>query len=107
MDKIRLKQKQYLEDYDRFLKNIAKLRDDLKQFYPDMPDILLDIIHDYAKSLFYQMWETANSQEKISYKREDIKFLMEVNEDTNPNSLSGSSNALPQKTPKYIEASNT
>lgn len=27
MDKIRLKHKQDLEDYDRFLKNIAKLRD--------------------------------------------------------------------------------
>jgi hypothetical protein len=111
MKKETLKTEAEIKNYQRFLDSIEDLREKLEEVYPNMPPALILVIHEYATQLLYKLWDSPDGQDKLTGRKDLVKFLALVSEDTDPLALQAVTNnqsaALPHKTLKYIREQDT
>ncbi|HHJ39414.1 MAG: hypothetical protein AXA67_08865 [Methylothermaceae bacteria B42] len=102
LEQLESKLDQDLRDYQRYLKAVDDLQDQIRQSFTHAPDVIVLTIHHHAKQLLDQMWSTDDLHERLQREREFVKFLTTVYEDTLQSQPGDSQPLLPRRALKLI-----
>lgn len=94
-----------LKDFQDFLSAIDQLKDNLKQYYPNMPVPLILIVHQHVTQALVRMWDSNDFQERSKYEQQLLDFFLSISEDINLASSQEDQDTyyLPEKTLKLIK----
>ncbi len=76
------KQAQDRRDYERYLKAVDQLQEQLRGAFRHAPEVIVLTIHHHAKQLLDRMWEAEDLHQRLQREQEFVKFLTTVYEDT-------------------------
>jgi HEAT repeats len=105
VERKKLQSEAEIKNYRDFLNAIDELKDQLIEFYPNMPKPEVLVIHHHAKELLNGMWNSENPEESLTYRKRFVQFLTVVSEDVNLAVLQREQNrflTLPEKVLQYV-----
>lgn len=101
---LKIKCKQDIKDYQQYLVALDKLKDSIKNSYPQLPEAVAFSIHHHAKQLLNRLWEAENFEDKMRHEMQLIQFMTTVHEDASATLQGKIQNKLPEKTLGLITA---
>lgn len=93
-----------LRKFTEFLNAIDDMKQELQKLYPNMPLVILLLIHRYASDLLNKMWHEKDAYERQKLQNQFVNFLLAAQEDAL--SISDSDSQVPQRMLKLLEAHN-
>lgn len=95
IERKKLQSEAEIKNYRDFLNAIDELKDQLVEFYPDMPMPIVLSVHHYATELLNKMWHSGSPEESLTYRKRFLQFLTAVSEDINLAVLQREKNSFP------------
>ncbi|MGB3207034.1 MAG: hypothetical protein WBB28_18775 [Crinalium sp.] len=107
IQQLKLEGESQIRDYKEFLDAVDKIKDDIRKSYQQLTLPLALGIHQYAKRLLTQMWNSNDLYEREKYERKLFDFLYTVSEDISllPSNEYEERPFFPEKTLKLIRQS--
>ncbi|MSP27546.1 MAG: hypothetical protein EXR80_03640 [Methylococcales bacterium] len=100
---LKIKCKQDIKDYQQYLVALDKLKDSIKNSYPQLPEAVAFTIHHHAKQLLNQLWEAENFEDKMRQEMQLIQFMTTVHEDASAYLQGKTLGKLPEKILNLIQ----
>lgn len=100
---LKIKCKQDIKDYQQYLIALDKLKDSIKNSYPQLPEAVAFTIHHHAKQLLNRLWEADSFENKMRHEMQLIQFMTTVHEDASAYLQGKTQGNLPEKTLNLIQ----
>lgn len=106
-ERIQLMEKRKTQDYIHFLDSIDNLKQDIIQYYPNMPEPIALIIHHHATEMLDKAWHNDSIAQKNIYHSKYLQLYTTIMEDISALKMSTTNKPeLPLNTLKLIEKCN-
>ncbi len=102
LERTRERERRITQDYKEFLDHIDHLKEQIVEAFPEMPKVLALLIHQHAKRLIDEMWNSPDEQAQKLYRMKLAEFLKVVSDDTNQSLLQDQKSRIPERTLKLI-----
>jgi len=100
---LKIKCKQDIKDYQQYLIALDKLKDSIKNSYPQLPEAVAFTIHHHAKQLLNKLWEAEKFEDKMRHEMQLIQFMTTVHEDASTYLQGKTQGKLPERILNLIQ----